>query len=432
MPYKPLVVLVVLAVCGSASAQDTWSWGTKFEVRANYRWSQEEQHRVPFTFPPPIPNPQFLRTVDPGHHVELNVADVQLDLGYSDWLAARAKVHVQAKHRRNPTSEDRQIDADELWVRVGEKPEFLERPDGTSFFVQAGKFPKMERQPVRLMESYGLAATSFNRFEDLQLLAGGTIGRNFYWRVQLANGNPLYFRDPNALAGDNGTPASFSLDPEFQSGFPIFYNAETEDLVFDTSHLQVGEALGYRWQSADENLGFDAIVFHYQRDLADTVKLTGSLYGGDLDLLQVTPAEVGTLTAVAGFPIDGRRKQEYGVRVYGEWGNATAIVQYTAQEIAGLERYGWEVEGGYRIPFAFGPVESIQPAVRVSAIENQFPGAPPFPTPSLWWDWKKYDAGVRVGLERGLDVTFEYTTHRIESTFALGMRETLVTLRWRV
>ena len=86
-----------------------------------------------------------------------------------DWdplrpLAARAKVHVQAKHRRNPTTTDKQIDADELWVRIGVKPELLERPKGTSLFVQAGKFPKMERQPLRLLESYGLAATSFNRF----------------------------------------------------------------------------------------------------------------------------------------------------------------------------------------------------------------------------------------------------------------------------
>lgn len=429
MPYKLLVVAVaLLGVCGSASAQDTWSWDYRFEVRANYRWSDEERARSPL-FPPPAN--VFLVTPDPGHHVDLNVADLQLDLGYGDWLAARAKVHAQAMHRRNPTSEDRQIDADELWVRIGEKPEFLQRPDGTSFFVQAGKFPKMERQPVRLLESYGLAATAFNRFEDLQVLAGGTVGRNFYWRVQAANGNPLFFRDPNALAGDNGTPDSIRnpADPEYGSGFPILYNAETEDLFFDTSHMQLGEAIGYRWQSADETLGFDVIVFHYQRELADTVELTGTRYGGDLDLLTVFASESGGLFGT--LPVSGDNKQELGVRVYAEWGNATAIAQLTDQEVAGLERIGWEVEAGYRIPFAWGPFESIQPAVRASALENDFPRGGSFPAPSVWWDWQKWDAGVRIGLKRGLDVTAEYTIHNTDTVLPFRFRETLVTLRWR-
>ena len=217
MPSKKLFAALALAVvCPVVSAQapvNEWFWGHRLELRGNYRWSQDEQH--PTNFPPqpapPAPRLPGLETVDPGHHVELNVADIQFDMGYGELIAARAKIHAQAMHRRNPTSEDRQIDADELWVRFGRKPEFLERPDGTSFFVQAGKFPKMERQPVRLLESYGLAATAFNRFEDLQVLAGGTIGRNFYWRAQVANGNPLFIRDANALAGDNGTEARLSV-----------------------------------------------------------------------------------------------------------------------------------------------------------------------------------------------------------------------------
>src|SRR5688572_29643683 len=230
MPYKFVVVAVaLLVVCLPLAAQDTWTWGYRLELRADYRWSDDERH--PVQFPPGA----FLRTPDPGHHVELNVADLQLDGGYGDLFAVRAKVHVQGLHRRNPTSTDRKIDADELFVRVGPYPEFLERPDGTTFFVQAGKFPKMERQPVRLMESYGLAATAFNRFEDLQVLAGGTVGRSLYWRVQAANGNPLFFRDPNALAGDNGTDEELRGDvTKFGSGFPILYNAETEDLFFNT------------------------------------------------------------------------------------------------------------------------------------------------------------------------------------------------------
>ncbi|MDQ3282808.1 MAG: hypothetical protein M3Q69_15510, partial [Acidobacteriota bacterium] len=423
MPYKKLALALLVGplVFAQDATPSLLSWGHRLELRGDYRWSDDERHGVKFPFEPP----QFETTVDPGHHLELNVADLQLDFGYGEIFAARAKVHAEAKHRRNPTSSDRQVDADELWVRVGRKPEFLERPEGTTFFLQAGKFPKMERQPVRLLESYGLAATAFNRFEDLQLLVGGTVGRNFYWRVQAANGNPLFLRDPNALAGDNGTPEEFTAKGrELGTGFPILYNAETEDLFFDDANLQIGEAVGYRWQRADETLGFDVIAFHYQRDLADSVNLTGTRYGGDLDLLSVQE-----VVPNARLPFHGRNKEEWGARVYSEWHNATVIAQFTNQDIAGLKRNGWELEAGYRIPLALGYVESIQPALRASALDNHFGPSPPFPAPSVWWDWRKYDAGVRVGLRHGVDVTAEYTTHSINSVTPLSLRETLVTVR---
>lgn len=439
MPYRALVVsLVMVGLCAPLFAQDApaenvsqdqWAWSHRVEVRANYRWSEDERVRNPFF--PPSPG-VFLSTPDPGHHVDLNVADVQFDLTYGEWFQARAKVHAQAMHRRNPTSTDQQVDADELFVRIGQKPEFLDRPSGTSFFVQAGKFPKMERQPVRLLESYGLAATSFNRFEDIQLLAGGTIGRNFYWRLQAANGNPVFMRDPNALAGDNGVEKQIlrGEEPEYGSGFPIIYNAETEDLIFSTKHVQLGEALGYRWQRADETLGFDLIVFHYEREMADREELTGTLYGGDLDLLDgATPA-----TPNVSLPITHDRKEELGARLFAEWHDLTVIAQYTMQDVAGLEREGMELELGYRLPLQFGWIESIQPAVRASRLDNHFIGSSNFPAPSLRWDWNKIDVGFRVGLPRGLDVTAEYTTHAMFSRagqIPLGGRETLVTVRWR-
>ena len=98
-------VVASLVVCAPLAAQeaDVWSWAHRVEVRANYRWSKEERLVRPF------PPGAALETPDPGSHVELNVAEVQLDLGYGEWLAARAKVHVEAKHRRNPTSTDRQF-----------------------------------------------------------------------------------------------------------------------------------------------------------------------------------------------------------------------------------------------------------------------------------------------------------------------------------
>ena len=426
-----LLLLPALVCLSDARAQTAsgWELGHRLEIRANYRDSAEERFQLRFPFPPSfLPVGQtagFMQTVDPGENFELSVASLQLDARYG-WFAARAKVHAIDKYRANPTSNDRTADIDELYIVLGEMPEFLDRPDGTSFFALAGKSPRMERQPVRLLESYGLAANSFNRFEDVQAIVGGTLGRNFYWRLQGANGNPLYFRDPNALAGDNGIPELLqpNPDPDLKSGFPILYNAETEDLFPETDHVQFGQAVGYRWQNDALTSGFDVIFFHYQRDLADTVDLTGTFYGGDLDLLN------GPLDA--GLPLEGRNKEEYGGRVYAELGGLTAIGQYTRQEIAGLDRDGWEAELGYR--FAVGTLlEYVQPAVRASDLQNDFSGnAAVHPSPSIWWSWQKYDAGVRIGFAGNVDVTVEHTVHEVDAPRELDLDETLVTLRWRL
>jgi hypothetical protein len=439
MPYKPLIAITLLALCISLcpcalaqEAQNSWTWKHKLEIRADYRWSDDEQHRLGFQFPPGFLPPGqtvgFLKTVDPGSHFELNTAELQLDFGYGDLVAARAKVHFNGLHRRNPTSSDRKFDADELFVRVGPNPEFLERPNGTSFFAQAGKAPHMERQPIRLLESYGVAATSFNRFEDVQGIVGGSVGRNLYWRLSAANGNPLFFRDPNALAGDNGTPGLRERPPviDLQSGFPILYNAETEDLFFRTDHIQFGQALGYRWQAADQSIGFDIIAFHYRRKMSDRENLTGTFYGGDIDLLD-GPFNGG------GLPLHGRTKEEYGARLYSEWGNATFIAQFTKQGVAGLQREGWEGELGYSFPLHFAFVESIQPAVRASGLTNRFVGVGAIqPDPAMWWQWTKFDGGVRIGFRKGFDLTLEGTRHNVGSRFKLHLREYLATVRWRV
>ena len=442
MPFsKRIVVLSLLAVCVPAFAQEetappsnSWELRHRFEIRANYRDSEAERFQLRFPFPPSFLRPgerfAFMETPDPGSHVELSVVNFQLDANYGKWFGARAKVHLVDKHRYNPTSSDQRIDFDELFVRVGEKPEFFERPDGTSFFAQIGKAPKMERQPMRLLESYGLASTAFNRFEDTQALIGGTAGRSFYWRLQLANGNPLFFRDTNALAGDNGTPKQRQPEnpnpiPEFGSGLPILYNAETESVFFETDHLQFGQALGYRWQSSDATRGVDAILFHYKRELADTVDLTGTFYRGDLELLN-GPFEMG------GLPTSGRNKEEFGARIFAEWAGLTAIAQATQQEVAGLERLGFELEAGYRLGWTFGPLVSIQPALRYSQIDNDFVGiATRFPAPSVWWDWRKIDAGLRIGFVRNIDVTIERAMHDVEAPRELSIDETLVTFRWR-
>src|ERR1051325_1775750 len=327
-----------------AQTQNLWTYKTRFEVRANYRDSNSARFPLRFPFPPDFLPPGqtqgFERTVDPGRQVELSVANVQLDVAYA-WFSARAKVHGQDKYRRNPTGTDKKIDADELWVRFGQAPEFLDRPERTSFFLQLGKAPKMERQPTRLLESYGLTATAFNRFEDLQALAGGSVGLNLYWRLQLANGNPLFFRDPNALAGDNGTPDQRQPDHpqpnhDLGSGCPILYNAEVEEYAFNQHNLQLGRGLGYRSQNDAQTFGYDVLVFHYKRSLADTKNLTGTFYGGDLDLLS---APLGIV-----IPTKGRNKEATGVRLYSEWHGLTTIAQLVHQDIAGLHRDGYELE----------------------------------------------------------------------------------------
>jgi hypothetical protein len=424
-----------------AQTPSDWTFKSRIELRANYRDSHEQRFALKFPFPPSfLPVGQtvgFEETVNAGAHAELSVAQIKLDLGYGNWFLAHTQLHAQDKYRRNPTSTDRKIDADELWLQIGPRPEFLARPERTSFFVQMGKFPKMERQPIRLLESYGLAATAFNRLEDVGFMGGGSIGRNLYWRLSGTSGNPVFFRDPNALAGDNGIPELLTLnpDPRLKSGFPILYNAETEGYFLKTEHAQFGQGLGYRWQNDAQTFGFDAIAFHYRRSMADEEHLYGTFYGGDLDILN-GPELPGVSLAL---PIHGRRKEETGARIYVEWHGLTSTAQYTKQSIAGLHREGEELEAGYQIPFSFGPsvggesiVQSIQPTVRWSGLQNQFKGPKTYPSPSVWWNWIKLDYGVRIAFAKHVDLTIERTKHNVAAPVKLDLSETLATLRVRI
>jgi hypothetical protein len=425
-------VIAFLAALPLLAQSPQWTFSSRLELRANYRDSKETRFPLRFPFPPEfLPVGQtvgFLETVDSGRHVELSVAQIKLDASYGTWFTAHTQLHALDKYRRNPTSEDRKTDADELWLRFGPKPDFLDRPAGTTLFLQMGKFPKMERQPIRLLESYGLAATAFNRFEDVGFMGGGTIGRNFYWRLQGTSGNPLYFRDPNALAGDNGIPELMRLhpDPRLKSGIPILYNTETEGYFLRTEHVQFGQGLGYRWQNEAQTFGFDAIAFHYRRSMADQERLTGTFYGADLDLLN------GPEPFRISLPIHGRRKEETGARIYTEWHGLTAIGQFTKQLFAGLHRQGEELEVGYQIPAAHGVLRSIQPTIRWSGLQNYFRGPSNFIDPSMWWNWVKMDYGVRIGFARSIDLTLEHAKHKIVAPRKVDEGETLVTLRVRI
>jgi len=439
-------VLLLLAQSLFAQESETapkpgWRFRTRLEIRGNYRDSHEEKFQLRFPFLPiQLPVGQkagFEETVNQGHHIELSVVQLKLDAEYGHYFAAHAQLHALDKYRRNPTSEDKTMDADELYLRVGPKPDFLERPEGTSVFLQAGKFPHMERKPIRLLESYGLASTSFDRFEDVGFMGGGSVGRNFYWRATATTGNPLFFRDPNALAGDNGVKALLqpNPDPRLKSGFPILYNAETEGYTLRTDHVQFGQGLGYRWQTQDQSSGFDVILFHYRRKMSDREKLTGTFYSGDLQLLKGPPGFGISL------PITDRRKEETGGRLYSEWHDLTFIAQFTKQHVAGLQRQGHEVEAGYKINFSHGPAvggeslfQSIQPAVRWSGLVNRFrtPSPKNFVAPSVWWPWTKIDYGVRIGFAHNVDLTVERAKHNIGAPRKLNINETLATIRVRV
>ncbi len=435
------VILFLFALPLLAQTPNDWFFKERVELRANYRDSHEQKFQLKFPFPPSfLPVGQdhgFMETVNAGRHGELSVAQIKLDAGWGKWFLAHAQLHAQDKYRRNPTSEDRKTDADELWLRFGQKTEFLDRPERTSLFLQMGKFAKMERQPIRLLESYGLAATAFNRFEDVGFMAGGSIGRNLYWRLTGTSGNPVYFRDTNALAGDNGIKELLlpHPNPALKSGFPILYNTETEGYFLKTDHVQFGQGLGYRWQNAAQTLGFDAIAFHYRRSMANEEKLTGTFYGGDLDILN-GPEIQGIFVTL---PITSRIKEETGARIYMEWKGLTATLQATKQNIAGLQRQGEELEAGYNFAVGMGPavrgaaiLQGIQPVARLSALQNRFKGPPMYPSPSMWWNWVKIDYGVRIAFAKNTDLTIERAKHNIVAPKKLNLGETLVTLRVRI
>ncbi|MCG8457722.1 MAG: hypothetical protein MI919_15715 [Holophagales bacterium] len=388
------------------------------ELKAGYRDSDEARFPVNIPFGDlglDVDSRQALETVEPGDHFEVSVATVfyQGAWGKEERWGAKAKVDLIDRHDRNPTSTDREWDVDELWLRLGEEVEPGFTHEGLSAYLKVGKFPKFERQDDRHLESYGLISTSFNRMEDVGLEVGFDLGRFFYLKASFTQGNPVFYRDPNALAGDHGTDVlegnRLAIPAELKTGVPILYDADVDDLDFENP--EVGLGLGLR---LGNEIGWtlDLLAFGYERDLADTVDLHGTIYGGDLDLLR------GPANAIPLVPIEGREKEELGLTFWLYAGPFTAFGQYVTQDLAGLERDGFEIELSYdfELPYLgalFGRqvLPWIAPAARYSEIDPDFTG-PGFPAPSVFWDWEKLDIGVRLGLLQGmLDMTVEYASN---------------------
>jgi hypothetical protein len=409
------------------------------EAKAHYR--QSDENRFPIrTFLPPMEQ-RFLETVDSGDHLEISTLTLLADATWSEHLVAHARIDFIDLYERNPTSTADKVDVDELWLRLGHDSQPAVEPAGWGAYAKVGKFPKFERQNDRHLESYGLASTAFNRIEDVGLELGLDLGRHVYLKGSLTQGNPVFLRDPNALAGDNGTPEFLKADPDpdLKNGIVIPYDAATQDVDVD-GNLQKGLGLGVRFASEDGANGFDALVFGRERTLAEHVDFKGSFYGADIDLLNgpevpfVVPSDVA-------FPLTSDRKREVGGNLWVYLGGGSFFGQYVEQDLGGLKRIGYEAELAWRFDLPLVAAldgrqlfPSIQPAIRYSKLDPEYRPAPRSPSPSFAWAWEKWDFGVRMTILAGLDVTVEHA----KNDFILGSGakrnndETLVTLRWRI
>jgi hypothetical protein len=411
-----------------------------FELKSHLRDS--EQAHLPVNFPfrpdqlPPGQSQAFLETVNEGTHLELSTLTLLLDATWSDALTAHAKVDVVDLYDRNPTSTDSEIDVDEAWVRFGSESQPAVLPERGGLYLKVGKFGKFERQDDRHLESYGLASTAFNRFEDTGVEVGVDVARHLYVRLSGTQGNPVFMRDPNALAGDNGTPAFLrpNPQPQLKSGIVVPYDAEVEDLDAD-GDLELGAGAGVRFADAGGRRGVDFMVWGYERTLAEKVELEGTFYGGDLDLLD------GPFGPPA-LPLTGDEKSEVGANLWLYLGGFSLFAQYVDQELGGLPRTGMEAEAAWRfeLPLVWAMGERqvlpfVAPAVRWSRLDPEFGVIPgrPTPTPSFTWEWDKVDTGVRLGLVTGVDLTVELAdnTFTLASGRDVSNDELLVTLRWR-
>ncbi len=421
----------------SPAEESGWEHQFGLEVRANYRRSDDNIFKTPFTIQG---SPVFEETVDPGNHYEVSDATLFADVSRGDLFTLHGKLDLIDLYDRNPTSTGQKADIDEAWVRFGREPEPATLAPKSGVYLKLGKIPKFERQDDRHLQSYGLVSTAFNRFEETGAEMGFHLGRHLYLKVRGAFGNPVFLRDPNALAGDNGTPGRRTPVPtgDLNSGIPILYNAHFANFNVD-GKFETGVGLG--WRMADEagRNGLDVLGWWNERKLADSVKIHGTFYGGDLDILN--GPEVGLPLSDVSYPITNDRKREAGGNVWLYLGGFSFFGQYVDQDLAGLPRTGWEAEAAWRfdLPLVWGVAgrqlfPSIAPAVRYSTLDNHFRNPRMTPSPSFAWDWEKTDAGLRLGLIPGLDLTVEYAKNVfiLASGAKRNNNEWLTTLGWRL
>ena len=435
---------VLFAVPGFAGddAQDKSRYEVGIELKAHYRDSDDTRFPIPLELPPSLLPPgqdqAFMETVDPGTHGEVSFVTLWAKAQFSRNISGKIKVDIIDLSDRNPTGEDREVDVDEAWLRFGQETEPGNLAGGWGSYVKVGKFPKFERQDDRHLESYGLISTAFNRLEDVGAELGIDLGKHFYVKASFTQGNPLFFRDPNFLAGDNGTDQIEVIDgvptliqrAENGTGFPIFYDADIDIDEINFDNPETGLGLGVRLGDEDGYRAADFMLWAYRRDLAAEVDIGNSFYGGDLDLLR------GPSNAIP-LPITDGQKEEFGANLWLYLGGFSFFGQYVDQDLAGLDRTGFEAEvaWSFDLPlfWAIGGRQVLPwlaPAIRYSELDPDFTAEGPYPAPSVFWDWEKIDLGLRVGLYDDMDLTLEYQ----DNTFVrLGQDESndefLATLR---
>ncbi|MCC6132281.1 MAG: hypothetical protein IT186_20355, partial [Acidobacteria bacterium] len=290
------------------------------EVKAHFRSSK------PLTFFFTLPDGSRVPATTPssGGSFEISTVNLIATADFTPDISGKVEIHFIDLYNRNPTSSGDKVDVREAWLRFGRKYEAMKLPEGTRVYFQAGKAPRFSKQLVRRLESYGLWGTAVGRFEELGLEAGASLGQNFYVRAQVANGNPLFMRDTNALAGDHGTPdrAPGSIDPSvYGTGFPIIYDTKATDVNL-SGRMQLGFGLGTRF--AGENWAADWMGWYFTRDMEEAVPIKGSFYQGDLEFLR----GVGGVS----LPLDGREKTEYGFNLEARWGRFSMFGQYVYQD----------------------------------------------------------------------------------------------------
>lgn len=403
----------------------------RIEAFLNYRDSQDET--VNLTFPPGA----SMQTVDPGKHAEVSKITFQGRVQLSENWQASTKIDFIDKYERNPTSGDQKVDIDSLIVRYGTRHTHGLLPEKTTFYVQGGKFAGFERQEDRHLESYGLISTAFNRLEDIGFEAGVDLPVGFYAKASVTAGTPLFFRDPNALAGDNGVGLTGGDKAKYNGGMPVLYDAEVE--IKDLSdNPEAALGLGWRWVNNTGVSRVNVLMFARERDLADTIELTGTDYGADLDFLAVEPSELapGTISSTVGPALDGKKKKEAGANIWWYYDRFALFGQYVDQDVAGLKRDGWEVELSYAFPGILG-LQSIMPVVRYSRLDPSFHVPDLYPGQAIDWEWEKVDYGVNFDVNKYVRLTVEYADNSFVEVNDAGDKkdggndEFLATLRLR-
>ncbi|HEX3528845.1 MAG TPA: hypothetical protein VH988_17435 [Thermoanaerobaculia bacterium] len=424
---------------GAAGGKPQLKWG--LEAKMNYRRSEDNKFPVPFPFTPdqlPVGQTKgFEETVNAGSHIELSGVSLFLDGVWSESLKAHLKLDFISLYERNPTSTGTQTNVDEAWIQFGREGGHALLATHSGIYVRVGKMGKFERQNDRHLESYGLVSTAFNRIEDVGVEAGADLGQHFYVKGSYTSGNPVFMRDPNALAGDNGTPEEVQPllphpDPKLKTGVVILYDARVQDI--DQKHPQTGLALGWRTADIEGRNGIDIMAWGRERKMAQDGTIQGSAYGTDIDLLN------GPLDAFS-FAIKNDRKREAGGNLWLYLGGFSFFAQYVDQDLAGLPRTGLEAEASWSfdlpLVWSLGGQQlfpTLAPAVRYSMLDNKFRNPPVTPSPSFSWDWTKIDAGLRLGIVGATDLTVEYANNDfiLASGAHRNNNEYLATLHWRM